>query len=94
MSRENRVGRDDRGQVQKRLSADSLAGDGEPTPLVIGQPEASVTELFEKDAVFLPHEVNRGLLMTIDSGCERRENDLPGLKGVSHQLIVGIYDPR
>jgi len=59
------------GEIQQRLSADCLAGNGEPTPLVIGQPDPSVTELFEKDAILFPKEV------------DRREEDLPGLKGVA-----------
>jgi hypothetical protein len=53
MPRENRVGGDDPGQIQERLSADSLAGHGQPATLVIGQPDPSVAELFEKDAVLL-----------------------------------------
>ncbi len=81
-------------EIRQRLSADSLFGDGQPTPLVIGQPDPSLTELFEKDAVLLPQEVNRGLLMTIDPARERREEDLPGLKGVGHGQIIGTVGPR
>ncbi len=68
--------------------------DREPTPPVVGQPDPSVTELFEKDTVLLPQEVDRRLLMTIDPACERREEDLPGLKGVGHGRIVGTFGPR
>jgi hypothetical protein len=81
-------------EVQQRLSADSLARDSEPTPLVIGQPDPSLAQLFEEDAVLLPQEVDRRLLVPIDPACECCEEDLPGLKGVSHEPIVGIYDPR
>ena len=70
------------------------AGDGEPTPLVVGQPDPSVTELFEKDAVLFPKEIDRRLLVAIDPACERCEEDLPGLKGVGHESIVEIYGPR
>jgi len=77
-----------------RVAPDSLAGNREATPLFIGQPDPSVTELFEKDAVLFPEEVGRGLLMTIDPARERCEKDLPGLKGVGHEPIVGIYGPR
>jgi len=65
-----------------------------PTPLVIGQPDPSVTELFEKDAVLFPEEVDRGLLVAIDPARECREEDLPGLKGVGHGQIVGTFGPR
>ena len=41
----------DHTEFQPCPSADSLAGNGQPRPLVIGQPDPSVTELFEKDAV-------------------------------------------
>jgi len=82
MPGEDRVGGDDPGQIQECLSADSLAGDGQPDP--------SVSELFEKDAVLFPKKVNRRLLMTIDPACERREEDLPGLKGVGHEPILAM----
>ena len=75
MPSQDRVGGDEPGEVQQRLSADSLAGDGEPTPLVIGQPDPSVTELFEKDAVLLPQEVDRRLLVPIDPACECCEEE-------------------
>lgn len=65
-----------------------LARNSQPTPLVIRHPDPSITELFEKDAMLFPKEVNRGLLMTIDPACERREEDLPWLNGVGHVAIV------
>ena len=52
------------GEIQRRFSTDSVAGDGQPDP--------SVTELFEKEAVFFPKEVKRGLLAPIDPACECR----------------------
>ena len=72
------------GEIQQRPPADSLAGNSQPATLVIGQPDPSVTELFEKDAVLFPKKVDRVLLMTIDPACERCEEDLPGLKGLGH----------
>ena len=70
----DRVGGDEPGQIQERLSADSLAGD--------------------KDAVLFPKEVDRRLLVAIDPACECREEDLPGLKGVGHEPVAGMYGPR
>ena len=87
-------GNDEPSEIRQRLSTDSLAGDGQPTPLVIGQPDPPVTELFEKNAVLFPQEVDRRLLVAIDPARECREEDLPGLKGVGHGSIVGICDPR
>ena len=81
MPSEDRFGGDEPSEIRQRLSADSRSGDGEPTPLVIGQPDPSVTEPFEKDAVLFPEEVDRGLLVAIDPARECREEDLPGLKG-------------
>ena len=86
---EDRLGGDEPRQIQERLSVDSLAGDGQPTPLVIGQPDPSVTELFEEDAVFFPKEVDRKLLVAIDPACESRKEDLPGMRGGGHESIVG-----
>ena len=57
---------------------DSLAGDGEPPPLVIGQPDPSVTELFEKYAILFPKEFDRGLLVPIDPACECRRKTCQG----------------
>ena len=94
MPGKHRVGGDNPGQIQQCSPSDRLARNGEPTPLVIGQPDASVTELFEKDAILFPKEVDRGPLVTIDPACERREEDLPGLKGVGHESIVRTCDPR
>ena len=67
---------------------------GEWTPPVIGESDPSLAQLLEEDAVLFPKEVDRGLLVTIDPACECREEDLPGLKGVGHQRIVGIHGPR
>jgi hypothetical protein len=52
-----------------------------------------VTDLFEKDAILFPEEVDRGVLVTIDPAYERREEDLSGLKGVGQLRIVGICCP-
>ena len=67
-------GGDEPSEIQQHLSADSLAGDG--------QPEPSVTGLFKKDALLLPQEVDRRPLVAIDPARECCEEDLPGLKGM------------
>ena len=85
-------GRDEPSEIRQRLSTDSLAGDGQPTPLVIGQPDPWVSELFEEDAVLLPQEVDRRLLVAIDPACECCEEDLPGLKGVDSRPEVTASD--
>jgi len=72
MPSEDRVERDEPGEVHRRSSTHSLAGNGEPTPLVIGQPDPSIAQRFEKDAILFPKEVNRGLLVPIDPACECR----------------------
>ena len=94
MPSEDRVGGDEPGEIQQRPSADSFSRDGQPTPLVIGQPDPSATELFKEDAVLFPKEINSRLLVAIDPACECCEEDLPGLKGVGHESIVRIRDPR
>ena len=94
MPGEDRVGGDEPSEIRQRFSTDSLAGDGQPTPLVIGQSDPSLAKLFEKDTVLLPQEVDRRLLVAIDPALECCEEDLPGLKGVGHQRIVGNWGPR
>lgn len=94
MPSEDRVGGDEPSEIRQRLSADSLACNGETPPLVIGQTDPSVTELFKKDPVLLPQEVDRRLLVAVDPACECCEEALPGLKGVSHGQIVRTFGPR
>ena len=42
------------GEIHQRLSADCFAGYGDATPLVIRQPDPSLAQPFEKDAVLFP----------------------------------------
>jgi len=94
MPGEDRVGGHKPGKIEQHLPADSLARDGHPPPLVIGQRGPSLAPLFEEDAVLLPKEVDRRLLVATDPACEGCEEDLPGLKGEGHQRIVEICGPR
>jgi len=53
MPGEDRLGGHESGEIQQRPSADSLPGNRQPTPLIIGQPNPSLAHLFERDAVLL-----------------------------------------
>jgi len=77
------------GEIQQCLPADGLTGNGPPAPLVIGEPDPSLAELFEQNPVFLAKELDCGLLMTVDPACECRKEDLPPLNDVCHGRILG-----
>ncbi len=79
MPREDRLGGHEPCEIQQCLSADGLAGDGQPTSLFIREPDPAVAELFAQDTVLFPREVDRGLLVTVDPACECRAENLPGL---------------
>ncbi len=89
MPGEDRVGGHEPGEIQQCLPADSLAGNGQPTSLVIREPDPVVAELFAQDTVLFPKEVDRSLLVTIDPTGECGEEDLPGLDDLCHGRTVG-----
>ena len=83
------------GEIQEHRSADSLAGNGQPTLLVIGQPVPSVTELFEKDAVFFPEQFARGLLVPFDPAREpiaEVSRYCPPRTGHTNSLLSSLYE--
>jgi len=91
---EERVGGHKSGEIRQCPSADSLAGNSAPPPLVIGEPDLPLAQLFERDAVCRAKEVDRSLLASIDPACECCEDNLPGLKRLGHNPIVATFGSR
>jgi len=84
MPGQDRVRGDDTGEVEERLSADRLSCDRQPATLFVGEPDSSVAQLLEEDAVLLSQIVDRRLLVAVDPAGHRQEQDLPWLEGVGH----------
>jgi hypothetical protein len=66
----------------------------QPTPLVIGKPDPSLTELFEKDAVLFPKELDRGLLVSIDPARELLTAQMARRAGMAERLGLGFPHAR
>ena len=74
---ENRVGRDDSGDLLEDLSTEGLALYREPTAFIIGQPKSSATKLSLEDSVLLEQIVDDVLLVTVDPAGEGDQQELP-----------------
>ena len=88
MPAEDRVGRDQRGNLGKGAPADSLAPDGKTATLVIGQPESPATELLPEDSILLTQILNYRILLAGDPSGQGRNEDLPRLNDGGHPSIA------
>jgi hypothetical protein len=79
---------DERGDFGEDASSDGLAPHGQSASLVVGQPEASATELLLEDSVLLAEIFDDRILLTGDPAGQGDDEDLPGLKDGGHPLIV------
>lgn len=94
MPGEDRVRGNETGEVEQRLSADRLPCDRQPPALLVGEPDPSLPELLEQDAVLFPEIVDRRLLVAVDPSGDGGEEDMPGLDDLCHGWIPGwIADP-
>jgi len=89
MPGQDRVRGDDTGEVEERPSADRFPSDRQPAPLFVGEPDASLPELIEKDAVLLPEIVDGRLWVAVDPAGDGGEEAMPGLDDLCHGRIVG-----
>ncbi|HEU4734680.1 MAG TPA: hypothetical protein VFT22_42610 [Kofleriaceae bacterium] len=77
---QDRVGRDQDGELTEPATPDGPALDGQASPLVIGEPQAPPAELLAEDAVLLAQEVDDWL--TSSTYSHERQLHLPiGLRG-------------
>ncbi len=66
MPTQDRIGRDNGGQLHQGLSAQEFAFDGEESALVIGQSKALAVELPFEDAVLFDKIVDDVLLVSVE----------------------------
>ena len=89
MPGEERVRGDEPGEIQQCLSADRLSCDGQPSALVVGEPNPSLPKLLKQDTVLFPEIVDGRLLVAVDPAGDGGEEDMPGLDDLRHGRIVG-----
>src|SRR5713101_2828505 len=61
MPPQNRVGRDDRGELAQQSTAETVPAPRQPAPVLSGEPEASSAQLRSEDPVFFD-QIHHGLL--------------------------------
>ncbi len=84
MPAQDRVGRDDSGQLHQRLSADRLALGGQDTPLVIGEEDPPPAHLLHEGPDLGVLEVDDLLLLAVDQSRQDQEEELPGVEDETH----------
>jgi len=82
------VGSNERCNLGKSTSPDGIAANRKPATLIVGQSEASASELLLQDAVFFPEVFDDGVLMAADPAGEGGHENLPGLEDGGHPSIV------
>ena len=76
MPSQNRVRRDDRGDLAQDAPSEPVAQDGEPPPIVIRQLEPLPTQLASKDPILF-HQIRQGAsLLAIQPTSQDREHHL------------------
>lgn len=83
MPSQNRVGRDDRGDLTQSSTSQPVPAHGEPTPFVIGQSKAPSTQLAPKDSIFFDQMGQAVLLLTIQPADQSGEKKPQG-RDVDH----------
>jgi hypothetical protein len=89
MPPQNRVGRDDRGDFAQAPPTQTVAASRQPTPVRIGQPEASSAQLSSKDPVFF-NQIGHGLLPLLAPPTRQGQQQEPKGGDVHHGW--SLYD--
>ena len=84
MPAEQRVGRDDRGDLAQRLTAQPERPHGEPPPVVIGQTQTPPTQLPAQEAVLFDQVGERLPLAALQPAGQDQQQHLEG-RGVDHE---------
>ena len=87
MPSEDRVRRDDRRDLAQHASAHLVPTNGEPTPLVIAEPETPALELLPQDAILLD-QVRHGLLLASIQPADQRRQQHAEKKCVDYGATV------
>ncbi len=88
MPAEYGVWSDERSNCNKGSSPNGLAAYGKSSALIVSQSKPSATELLLQNAIFLAEELDDGILLAADPASHGGNEDLPGLKGGGHPLIL------
>ena len=91
MPGQQRLGRDNRGQLRHCASSQPLRFQSQPTTLVIGETESAASELFAQDPVLLAQIIERLLLPLIHPAAteittNRNESRTPHRSTLSRNL--------
>ena len=84
MPPQNRVGRDDRGDLAQPATAQPVPAHGQSTPVVIAQPHAPPTELVPEDAILFD-QVGQGLLVPMIQPADQGGEKNPRGRHVNHR---------
>ena len=83
MPPQNRVGRDDHGDLVQPATAQPVPTHGQLTPLVIAQPHAPPMELAPEDAILFD-QIGQGLLLAMIQPADQGGEKNPGGRHVNH----------
>src|SRR5262249_50280524 len=82
--RQQRVRRDDRGELAHQASSQRPRLRGEPTALVVGETQAPGAELFAQDTVLFQEIVDDVALLLVEPAGERDQDELQGMRRPRH----------
>ena len=88
MPAEQRVGRDDRGDLAQRLTAQPVRPRGEPPPVVIGEAQAPPTQLPAQEAVFFDQIGDRLPLAALEPAGQDQQQHLEGRGGDHERELI------
>ena len=91
MPPQNRVGRDKRGDLSQPATTQQVPAHGQPTPIIIAQPEASSPQLTSKDAILFD-QIRQGLLLPLIQPADQRDKKQPQRENVDHGGRVYLTD--
>ena len=91
MPPENRVRRDDRGDLAQPSTTQPAPAYSQPTPLVIAQPQAPSPQLTSKDAILFD-QIRQGLVLLTIQPADQRGEKHPQEKHVDPGRRVYITD--
>jgi hypothetical protein len=82
--RQQRVRRDDRGELPQQPSPQRPSLRGEPTALIVGEPQPPGAGLFAQDAVLFQEIVDDVALLLVDPAGERDQHELQWMRRRRH----------
>jgi hypothetical protein len=89
MPPQNRVGCDERRNLRQHATPQPLGEDGQPSPVVIRQPQTPMAQLRLQDSVFLAQVEDDLVLFTLESAEEGRDEKLHRNHGAKSTPIAG-----